>query len=67
MYKCQECGRKFRTTKAAEKASFDGCPGCGGVDIDIDPEARPTVRRREARPPVSGYQRGTDMEGRMPY
>jgi hypothetical protein len=31
-----ECGKKFRTTKAAERAANDGCPGCGGVDIDID-------------------------------
>lgn len=36
MYKCQECGRKFKTTKAAERASNNGCPGCGGVDIDLD-------------------------------
>jgi len=33
-----ECGRKFRTAKAAEKAARDGCPGCGGVDVDIDTE-----------------------------
>lgn len=36
-FACQECGHKFRTVKAAEKASFgpDGCPKCGGSDIDI--------------------------------
>lgn len=34
---CQECGRKFRTAKAAERAAMgdDGCPGCGGSDIDF--------------------------------
>lgn len=32
-----ECGRKFRTLKAAEKAADKGCPKCGGVDIDINP------------------------------
>jgi hypothetical protein len=34
---CQECGHKFRTVKAAEKAAFgdDGCPKCGGSDIDL--------------------------------
>jgi predicted nucleic acid-binding Zn-ribbon protein len=35
MWTCLECGRKFRTVKAAEKASYNGCPGCGGVDIDF--------------------------------
>jgi hypothetical protein len=34
-----ECGYKFKTVKAAEKASFgdDGCPKCGGSDIDLSP------------------------------
>jgi DNA-directed RNA polymerase subunit RPC12/RpoP len=36
MFKCYECGRKFKTAKAAEKASMNGCPKCGGVDIDLD-------------------------------
>jgi len=36
MWKCQECGRRFKTTGAAEKAALEGCPGCGGVDIDLD-------------------------------
>lgn len=36
MFKCQECGRKFKTAKAAQRASNNGCPGCGGVDIDLD-------------------------------
>jgi Zn finger protein HypA/HybF involved in hydrogenase expression len=40
MFKCQECGRKFRTVKAAEKAADQGCPGCGGSDIDVDTGAR---------------------------
>lgn len=48
MFKCQECGRKFRTTKAAERAALNGCPGCNGVDIDLDPEAPviPVVAKR---------------------
>ena len=34
---CLECGRKFYTYAAAERAvrSIHGCPGCGGVDIDL--------------------------------
>jgi hypothetical protein len=36
MYKCIECGRKFKTAKAAQRAANKGCPGCGGVDIDLD-------------------------------
>lgn len=37
LYACQECGRKFYTTEAAERATFSnsGCPGCGGSDIDL--------------------------------
>jgi predicted nucleic acid-binding Zn-ribbon protein len=34
-YKCLECGKKFKTAKAAEKAMDDGCPKCGGSDIDL--------------------------------
>lgn len=36
-FACMECGYKFRTIKAAEKASFgdSGCPKCGGSDIDL--------------------------------
>src|SRR5215467_7414449 len=41
MFKCLECGRKFRTTRAAERASMNGCPGCGGVDIDLDVTVKP--------------------------
>ena len=35
-FSCQECGKKFRTLKAAERASSVGCPKCGGVDVDLD-------------------------------
>jgi predicted nucleic acid-binding Zn-ribbon protein len=38
MWQCLECGRKFRTVKAAEKAANNGCPKCGGVDVDDVPE-----------------------------
>ena len=34
-FECLECGRKFYSVKAAEKAADDGCPGCGGCDIEI--------------------------------
>jgi hypothetical protein len=40
MWKCLECGRKFPTTNAAERAANNGCPGCGGVDIDLDVDKR---------------------------
>lgn len=32
---CLECGRGFRTVAAARRAMHDGCPGCGGSDIDL--------------------------------
>ncbi len=37
LFECQECGKKYFSTKAAEKASFSdaGCGGCGGSDIDV--------------------------------
>ena len=44
MYQCLECGRRFRTAGAAEKAFLSGCPGCGGVDIDVSTSAEPTYR-----------------------
>lgn len=36
-FACLECGHKFRTIKAAERAAFgeNGCPKCGGSDIDL--------------------------------
>ena len=36
-FACQECGHKFRTLHAAERASFgpEGCPEFGGSDIDF--------------------------------
>lgn len=39
MFACLECGRKFKGTRAAERAAMHGCPKCGGVDIDLDVEA----------------------------
>ncbi len=40
---CLECGRKFKTVKAAEKAAFgdSGCPQCGSSDIDLSGAAPP--------------------------
>ena len=36
LFECMECGKKFYTVKAAERATFgsSGCPGCGGSDIE---------------------------------
>ena len=36
-WRCQECGRVFKTARAAERAmnGDHGCPGCGGSDIDV--------------------------------
>jgi len=33
---CLECGHKFYSVHAAEKAAFgDGCPSCSGSDIEV--------------------------------
>jgi len=34
-FECLECGKKFRSVSAAERAANNGCPKCGGVDIEI--------------------------------
>lgn len=40
-YACLECGTKYRTTRAAERATERGCRKCGGVDIDLDVRTAP--------------------------
>lgn len=52
-FACMECGHRFRTVKAAEKASFgpDGCPKCGGSDIDL---AEPKEGRAPEPVPADG-------------
>jgi predicted nucleic acid-binding Zn-ribbon protein len=42
---CQECGHKFKTIRAAERASFgpNGCPRCGGSDIDMGNPNAPSL------------------------
>ena len=37
LFQCMECGKNFYSTRAAERATFgdEGCPGCGGTDIDL--------------------------------
>jgi len=34
-FECLECGKKFYSVDSAEKASSEGCPKCGGSDIEI--------------------------------
>ena len=34
-FQCMECGKKFKSVKAAENAQQNGCPKCGGTDIDL--------------------------------
>jgi len=48
---CIECGHKFRTVKAAEKAAFgdSGCPKCGSSDIDLVGKA-PAAPAKPAKP-----------------
>lgn len=46
MFRCQECGKRFKSTAAAERAANVGCPKCGGVDVDLDPDSPIMVSRR---------------------
>lgn len=55
MFSCLECGRKFKTAAAAERAADRGCPKCGGVDIDCEPmftfvRANPDNVKRDNEP-----------------
>lgn len=34
LYQCLECGQKFYSVRAAERAQSEGC-SCGGCDIDL--------------------------------
>ena len=36
-FECMDCGKKFRTVRAAERAAFGdrGCPKCGSSDVDL--------------------------------
>lgn len=47
LFECMECGKKFYDERTAERASMNGCPKCGGVDIDVPdwtPPPRPENR-----------------------
>lgn len=65
LFACQECGRAFYSTRAAERASFgdDGCPGCGGSDIDIHVPAAPMTdyHTPEVYDTAGARERGEDV------
>ena len=48
MFVCLECGKKYRSVKSAENASYNGCSKCGGVDIDIDVNPGPPRKRKKS-------------------
>lgn len=35
-FRCQECGKKYRTVASIQNAMRNGCTKCGGSDIDVD-------------------------------
>lgn len=51
---CQECGWRFKSARAAERAAFgdDGCPGCGSSDIDLNPSPLAVTLKRETITPT---------------
>ena len=55
-FKCMECGEKFPTTMAAERAVMFGCPNCGGTDVDLDTgdDTATTIPIRPPDPPDNG-------------
>jgi predicted nucleic acid-binding Zn-ribbon protein len=65
MFVCLECGKKFRTARAAERASYNGCPKCGGEDIAIDVTERrfeTLLRNTNPQPRVDKPARTADSE-----
>ena len=46
-WRCQECGRTFRALKAAERAQSEGCPACGGCDVDFTMPAETGAGNKE--------------------
>jgi predicted nucleic acid-binding Zn-ribbon protein len=63
MFACMECGKKFRTANAAHRASVNGCPKCGGVEIDIDVRERRNAlvsRDTPTQPRVDPASRSVD-------
>lgn len=62
-FKCQECGRKFKTAKSAERASMDGCPKCGGVDIDLDVTPKPDHDTMTGKPMTEFERRENSLMG----
>jgi predicted nucleic acid-binding Zn-ribbon protein len=64
MFVCLECRKKFRTTAAARRAVDQGCPGCGGSDIDLD--MNPTPARKVKAPARKQSHDGYHGEERDP-
>ena len=60
---CLECGKRFKTVAAAERAANNGCPNCGGVDVDLDPDADPLadLRRENARRKAARAEKGGEQ------
>ena len=62
MFQCQECGKLFKSVSAARKASNDGCPKCGGCDVDVYVPKSAALAARPAfdlRPPMAMQADGT--------
>lgn len=50
-WRCLECGWRFASARSAQRAAFgdDGCPGCGGVDVDlVTDEQMERIRRDDS-------------------
>ncbi len=60
---CQECGRAFRTVAGAQRAMDEGCPKCGGSDVDVMPPQTEAERAQDAQRRSEVYG---DVEGRLP-
>ena len=46
MYACNECGTVFRTARAADQATREGCPRCGFGDFGVAVSATPVQVQR---------------------
>ena len=55
-FQCMECERIFNSINAAEQAMEEGCPKCGGSDIDIATPKQTQSKRFDDNEPVTSLR-----------
>jgi hypothetical protein len=61
MFACKDCGRIFRRRTSAERASREGCPQCGGLDIGPSIDVRLSMAEMMNDPDAFGILHTGDL------